>query len=71
MSDEDAVRAFYARYPDGYFDHVVITAGHSALLGNVIENNRTVADLRVQVEMKFFNQMCAVPNGHPKVRRWR
>jgi NAD(P)-dependent dehydrogenase (short-subunit alcohol dehydrogenase family) len=67
MTDEDAVRAFYARYPDGNFDHVVITAGRSAFLGNVIENNRSVAELRTQMEMKFFNQMCAVLNGHSKV----
>lgn len=67
MMDEGAVQCFYSQYSDSCFDHIIITAGRSAFLGNVVENKRTVADLRVQMDYKLFNQMCAVLNGHPKV----
>eukprot|EP00121_Abeoforma_whisleri_P007559 Awhi_evm1s6907 len=67
MTDEEAMQQFYATYPDCFFNHVIITAGRSAFLGNVIENKRNVNDLKRQMDYKFFNQMSAVLNGHPKV----
>lgn len=67
MTDETSVQSFYASFDDKSIDHVIITAGRSAFLGNVVENKRTVADLKRQMDFKFFNQMCAVLNGHEKV----
>ena len=67
MTDESAVQAFYGTFLEKSIDFVVVTAGRSAFLGNVVENRRTVADLKRQMDIKFFNQLCAVLNGHEKV----
>ena len=65
--DESGVQSFYKDYEDKSIDHIDITAGRSAFLGDVIVNRRSVADLKRQMDYKFFNQMSAVLNGHEKV----
>eukprot|EP00757_Euglenozoa_sp_SAG-D1_P021131 gene21131-140_t len=69
MTKEESMIEFYEReFNDKELDSVIITAGNSAFLGNLIENNRTVEEFKKQLDLKFFNQMSAVLHGHKKVQ---
>lgn len=68
LNDDESTKAFFKKFQDESLDFVVCTAGGSAFLGDLIENRRTLADIRRQVDLKLAPQLAAVLHGHPKVK---
>ena len=69
VMDEPAVRSYLKGFPDDSIDHLVTTPGGSARLGNLIANERTCADVRRQLDMKFFAQLAPVLAAGDKIKR--
>lgn len=60
VTDEVAVRSFFAELPEESLDHLITTPGGSAKLGDLIANNRTCDDVRRQMDLKFYAQLAPV-----------
>jgi len=67
MTDEKSMDAFFGELVDHSINHIIVTAGRSVYNGDMIVNNRTVNDLRRQMDAKFFNQVEVVLRGHSKM----
>jgi len=67
LTEESSVQEFYANFQDKSLNHIVVTAGSSARLGNLVVNRRSAAEMKHQFDIKFFAQMAVVLNGHEKL----
>ena len=67
MTDEESIDAFFMRLADRSINHIIVSAGRIVFNGDMIVNNRTVNDLRRQMDAKFFNQVDVVLRGHSKM----
>jgi NAD(P)-dependent dehydrogenase (short-subunit alcohol dehydrogenase family) len=69
VTDEPKVQEYLAAFDDDSIDHLVTTPGGSAKLGNLVANKRTCADVRRQLDMKFFAQLAPVLAVGDKIKR--
>ena len=67
MTDEESIDAFFMLLADRSINHIIVSAGRIVFNGDMIVNNRTVNDLRGQMDAKFFNQVDVVLRGHSKM----
>jgi NAD(P)-dependent dehydrogenase (short-subunit alcohol dehydrogenase family) len=69
VTDEEKVRAHMnSNFKPDSIDHLVTTPGGSAKLGNLIANKRSCADVRRQMDMKFYAQLAPVLAAGDKIK---
>lgn len=68
VTDEEAVEGFFAGVPAASYDHLLTTPGGSARLGDLVANKRSCADVRRQLDLKFFAQLGPALHGHGCVK---